>query len=166
MLLFSKITQLMVKPELELWVQWLVCCKKSSLKRSCVSCLCFRANLYNHFCCHPSVIAHCPAVLILRSAMWQAKPPSRTCLTFLWEPQGLWKPLKVGYIPVVMPEIPSFHVFLFLLRSGYFSHPLWVFAVRCFDSGGLAENNSKTTKYCLTEGACFEWPPLTLHIFL
>ena len=34
-------------------------------------------------------------------------------------------PLKatVGCMPVVMPEIPSFHVFLFLLRSGYYSHP-------------------------------------------
>ena len=95
MLSFSKITQLVVGPELELWVQWLVCCTESPLERSHVVAYVF-VLIFSHCCCLAPISLHCPAALLaLGSAVWQAKPPSRTHLTSLWEPQGRWKPLLV-----------------------------------------------------------------------
>ena len=83
MLSFSKITQLVVEPELELRVQWLVCCIESSLERSHVVAYVFML-IFSHFCCLPPISLHCPAALLaLGSAVWQAKLPSRTHLTFL-----------------------------------------------------------------------------------
>lgn len=161
MLSFSKITQLVVKPELELRVQWLVCCTESFLERSHVVAYVFML-IFNHFCCLPPISLHCPAALLALGSghpqehSWLFSENRRAVESHRW--LYACGDARNPIFPCVF--IPSKVWLLFSSPLSAYCKVLWL--RRTWLRIILQPPSVVSLK-----GACFEWPsPLTLRIFL
>lgn len=166
MLSFSKITQLVVGPELELWVQWLVCCTESPLERSHVVAYVF-VLIFSHCCCLAPISLHCPAALWPLDLLCgrQSHPQGHTWL--LSENHRAVESHRWLYAcgDARNPIFPC--IFIPSKVWLLFSSPVSVYCKMLWFRRTWLRIIPQPPSIVLLKGACFEWPsPLTLCIFL